>query len=150
MTSRILGIDPGAISGAWAIIGADSILVGDLPVVDRNVSAATFFDLLKELKPDRAIVERVSAMPGNGIASSWQFAVSVGIIHACLSCAEIPLHLVTPSTWKKHFNLSKDKEQSRALAMRLYPSAAAFLSRKKDAGRAEALLIARYHLETKK
>lgn len=148
MTSKILGIDPGAISGAWALIDGDRVLCGDLPVVDKNVSATALFDLVKELAPDLAIVERVSAMPGNGLASSWAFAKAVGTIHACISCANIPLHLVTPTRWKNHFNLSKDKEQSRELAMRFYPAASSGLSRKKDAGRAEALLIARYHLET--
>jgi crossover junction endodeoxyribonuclease RuvC len=147
---KILGVDPGSISGAWALLVDEIAIVGDLPVVDKNISANTFYNMLqRELMPDSAIVELVSAMPGNGVSSMFAFGKSVGLIHASIQCAGIPLHLVPPSKWKKHFNLSRDKEESRALAMRLYPNAAG-LDRKKDAGRAEALLLARYYLETKK
>jgi hypothetical protein len=48
--------------------------------------------------------------------------------------------------WKRHFKLGSDKEFSRALAVRLYPSAP--LNLKKHADRAEALLMARWFYET--
>jgi crossover junction endodeoxyribonuclease RuvC len=56
---------------------------------------------------------------------------------------------VTPSKWKKHFGLSSDKEQARGLAIQRFPLIAECLNRKKDADRAEALLIAQWYLETR-
>jgi crossover junction endodeoxyribonuclease RuvC len=70
--------------------------------------------------------------------------VAIGVIGA----AAIPLHLVTPAKWKGHLRLSSDKEQARALALRLFPACSEHFKRKKDHGRAEAALIARYGAET--
>jgi hypothetical protein len=61
---------------------------------------------------------------------------------------QVPLHLVTPGKWKKHFQLTSDKEQSRELAIRLFPGSAFQFNRKKHHGRAEAALLARYGAET--
>ena len=150
MTSKILGIDVGAVSGAWALLHGSSITCGDLPVVDGNVSPAHLFQSLMAHKPDVAIVERVNAFSGQGVSSVWKFGQAYGSVLACLACAGIPVHLVTPTVWKKHYNLpGKDKEKARALAIRLFPTVEG-LSRKKDHNRAESLLLARYHLETAK
>jgi crossover junction endodeoxyribonuclease RuvC len=93
-----------------------------------------------------AVVERVSSMPKQGVASTFKFGMAVGIIHGVLLTCEIPMHLVTPGVWKKHFNLGPDKEQARALAKRLYPDVLG-MDRKMDAGRAEALLLGHYWIE---
>ena len=94
-----------------------------------------------------AFVERVASRPGEGVASSFKFGQAFGSIKATVRLARLPLHLPTPAQWKRKHGLSKDKEASRRLALDLFPSLAERLRRKKDADRAEALLIAAYGRE---
>jgi hypothetical protein len=145
---KIVGIDPG-ITGAYAVLTDAETTVGDLPVVDKAIDAAELFRILRAERPDFAIVERVGAMPGNSPNSMFTFGRSYGAILAVLSCAGVPLTLTPPTVWKRHFNLSRDKERSRALAIQRFPAVTG-LSRKKDEGRAEALLLALYFQETAK
>lgn len=142
---RVLAIDPGSVSGAFAVLDTDppSASVGDLPTVDRNVNAAELARLVRTLAVDVAVVERVSAMPKQGVSSVWAFGKAVGLIHGVILGCGVPLTLVTPQTWKKHYRITRDKEQARELAIRLYPAVDG-LHLKKHAGRAEALLLANY------
>ncbi len=149
---RVIGIDPGAVSGAFALIDTDQgEQVYDVPVVANNVSASAFASDLRALERvgriDAVILERVNAFPGQGVSSSFAFGQGYGTIIGVVQALGFPLHLVHPTVWKKHFKLpGKDKEAARAMAMRFYPYATG-LKRKKDAGRAEALLLARYFLD---
>ena len=107
----------------------------------------TLMRRLKQMGPSVAIVESVSAMPGQGVSSTFKFGAAYGTVRGVIAALEIPVHLVTPGKWKKHFRLSADKEQARALALRLFPASSQHFERKKDHGRAEAALIARYGAE---
>lgn len=90
-----------------------------------------------------AFVERVAAFPGQGVSSMFGFGVSYGIIQGVLATLGIPMVLVNPIQWKKRAGLLKQpKDMARTIAQRLYPLAE--LDRKKDIGRADALLIARF------
>jgi crossover junction endodeoxyribonuclease RuvC len=139
---RVLGIDPG-LTGAYALIAGSSVIVDDLPVVEKTIDAAELLRILSVLKPDVAILERVGAMPGNSPNSMFNFGRAVGSIAATVACAGIRTELVTPQVWKRAYNIGRDKEASRALAIRLFPAVTG-LARKKDADRAEALLIAHW------
>lgn len=142
MRASILGIDPGSVSGAWAAIFPDgSMSCGDLPVVDRTVNPAELGRLIRALNPERAVVEQVGAMPGQGVSSMFAFGRGYGCILGVLGACEIPVQMVTPGRWKKAMGLDSDKEKSRSLAIRTWPQSDQF-KRKKDAGRAEAGLIA--------
>lgn len=146
----ILGLDPG-VSGAIAFIFSDEpnrVAVEDVPVVAGEISAALLADRIKAFGPSIAMIERVSAMPGQGVSSMFGFGVSFGQARGVIGALNIPLHYVTPAKWKKHFRLSSDKDDARKLALHLFPSCAASFARKKDHGRAEAALIARYGFET--
>ncbi len=151
MTPRnhiILGIDPG-LTGAIAFSYPEnpgSIVVYDIPVADGEVDTDTLTDIIRGIAPTVAIIERVSAMPGQGVSSTFKFGSTYGALRAVVSVLGIPQHLVTPQKWKSHFRLSKDKEEARARALQLWPGAGYF-ARKKDHGRAEAALIARYGAE---
>jgi Holliday junction resolvasome RuvABC endonuclease subunit len=143
---RVLGVDPGAVSGAYALLnGAGWPIVDDIPVVDRQVNAAEWSRIVRQLKPDIAVVEQVGAMPKQGVSSTFKFGMGCGLIRGVLAGAGVPIISVTPAKWKKHFSLNSDAEKSRALAIRRFPSAS--LARKKDHGRAEALLMALWKLE---
>lgn len=144
----IMGLDPG-VSGAVAFYFPENNLVSvyDVPVVDNQINASALSDLIDKYAPELAMVELVHSMPKQGVASTFKFGVAFGIALGVIASHHIPLRLSTPQKWKKHFKLSSDKEDARALAIQLFPKCQGF-TRKKDHGRAEAALLARYAYET--
>lgn len=150
----ILGIDPG-ITGAIAAVTPSGSLqwVQDMPIRDggkkarkaNEIDGASLARLLRVHVADigEVWVEEVSAMPGQGVSSMFGLGDSRGCIRGVLEALGLSTQRVHPRTWKQHFGLDSDKDASRALAIRLYPGCEA-LSRKKDHGRAEAILLARY------
>ena len=149
MTDCILGVDPG-ISGAIAFYfpnNHDRIATEDMPIAAGDVDAVSLANRLMIMAPTLAIVERVNAMPGQGVSSMFRFGRSFGTAIGVIGALKVPLMFVAPSKWKAHFRLSADKEEARALALRLFPSCAEQFQRKRDHGRAEAALIARFGVE---
>jgi crossover junction endodeoxyribonuclease RuvC len=142
--ARILGIDPG-VTGGIAVL-SETIEVHDIPVAGGEINIDELVRIVRDAKPDMAIIERASSRPGQGVSSTFKYGVAYGMLRAIVGMCEIPSHLVTPTVWKRHFKLSADKEKSRALAIRLWPGCG-FFSHKKDHGRSEAALIARYGVE---
>lgn len=145
----ILGVDPGS-SGAIAFYLPDDggvVIVEDVPTADRMVDAVTLSARIRAMAPTGAIVEKVGAMPGQGVSSTFKFGMAYGQAIGVIAALSIPMHLVWSGYWKKHYRLSADKEEARALALRLWPGGNSF-ARKKDHGRAEAALIARFAVET--
>jgi hypothetical protein len=146
----ILAIDPG-ISGALAYYFPDypeRISTEDMPIAGGDVDAVTLARRLNIMMPDICVMERVGAMPGQGVSSTFKFGRSFGTAIGVVGALKVPLVFVAPSKWKAHFRLSADKEQSRALALRMFPTISEQFERKKDHNRAEAALIARYGAET--
>jgi Holliday junction resolvasome RuvABC endonuclease subunit len=141
---KVLGVDPGSVSGAWAFI-EDNLepVVGDIPVADKMVDVSSLAVVIDRFRPDFAVVEAVHAFPGQGVSSSFRFGQGFGMILGCLGALGVPVQLVNPARWKKHYRLNRDGEASRALALRLYPTVRG-LDLKRHHGRAEALLIARF------
>lgn len=145
----IMGVDPG-ISGAVAFyfpMVPSRIAVDDVPVAGGEINVHELARLIRIHRPTLAVIERVSAMPGNGAVSMFNFGRSYGDVRGVIGAMEVPLHFVTPQKWKKHFGLSADKEQSRLRAIRMFPAAADSFKLKKHDGRAEAALIALYGSE---
>jgi crossover junction endodeoxyribonuclease RuvC len=148
----VLAIDPG-LHGALAILDAAGgvVLLSDLPII-RDLSLAWVDGselqslILAALEGRTAVatVERVSSMPGQGIASSFQFGVGFGSILGVLQALHIRIEFVTPAMWKRSLGLSRDKHASLHKARLLFPAADLHLA--KHDGRAEALLIAHYAL----
>lgn len=146
----IMGADPGA-SGAVSFYFTDhpaTVSVEDTPIADGLVDGATLAARIEIMRPDLAIIERVGAMPGQGVSSTFKFGQAFGTMIGVVAALKIPVHFVTPAKWKRHFLLSSDKEEARARALQLWPSRAELFARKKDHGRAEAALIARFAAET--
>lgn len=143
-----IGIDPGQ-RGAIAVIDDNGAFesVADLPLVtdksltwiDGSQMQSILLDALRG-RQSRAVIERVSAMPKQGVASSFAFGCGFGSILGVLQTMHIPLALVTPSVWKQSYGLSKDKHASLHKARLMFPTAELHLA--KHEGRAEALLIA--------
>lgn len=149
MTTCILGVDPG-ISGAVAFYwphAPDRVVAEDFPTVAGRIDAITLTGRIRQLRPELAILEAVGAMPGQGVSSTFKFGVAYGTALGILASLCIPVRFVSPTVWKKHWRLDRDKEKSRALAIQLFPTCAGHFARKKDHNRAEAALIARYGAE---
>lgn len=149
---NLIGIDPGSVSAAYAILDSETgeiLDVDDVPVADRMVDASGFLRVLLQWKPEVGIIESVHAFPGQGVRSVFRFGQGYGLLLGALACAGVSLHEVAPGRWKNHFGLDSDAEKSRAKAIKFWPGCQK-LSRRKDHGRAEALLLARYLKETLK
>ena len=155
MTFRVtIGIDPGA-TGAIAIL-ADGrcVALHDMPVLPRGaggmqVNATALAAILRGVLHQYqgafpvAVLEAVSAMPGNGGTGMFRFGESYGIVIGVLGALAIGVVPASPSVWKKHLHLAgKEKDVARTVAIERYPAIADQLTRKKDIGRADALLIA--------
>ncbi len=140
----IVSADPG-LSGALGFYfpSFDRLTVYDMPVAGGDIDAATLAACIAQMRPEIAIVELVSSRPHQGVASVFKFGCGFGMVRGVIAATRIPLHLVTPSKWKRHFGLDGDKEKSRALALRVWPTRSDLFGRKKHHGRAEAALLAR-------
>lgn len=146
----VAGIDPGK-SGALAILWPDSsVLFLDVPLAGKKPAwtswAASWGFALSEAAPERIIIEDVHSMPKQGVTSSFNFGEVLGFVHAIAlaSCPGAVIEWPTPAVWKRKLGLTADKGMSIEEAKRCYPSARDRLTRVKDDGRAEALLLAHY------
>lgn len=148
----ILGIDPG-LSGALAIYDADAdelLAVYDTPtLLGKNGKHVTdFYNFAAHVKCylplTRAVIEDVSAMPGQGVTSMFNFGKSFGIAVGILGAYAVPTSFVKPGVWKMSLGLSRDKDDSRTLATKIFPHSSKLFLRKKDDGRAEAALLAHF------
>jgi len=145
----ICGIDPG-LSGAIAFYfpsHPERVAVEDMPLADGEVSTPLLAEMIVSFQPSLAVIERVSAMPGQGVVSMFNFGRAYGDVRGCIGALAIPIQYVTPGKWKKHYQLGADKEECRGRALQLFPSCAEHFKRKKDHGRGEAALIAKYGAE---
>jgi crossover junction endodeoxyribonuclease RuvC len=161
MSDLVIGIDPGA-SGAIAVLyGGEFDDAYDMPTLPRKaggemVNAPALALLMRGImltaQPgDRitVVIEQVSAMRGQGVSSMFRFGQADGMVRGVVGALGLSLVEVTPVVWKRQFGLlGQPKDQARTAATQFYPEAAPLLARKKDCGRADALLIARYAYRT--
>ena len=158
----IIGIDPG-ISGSICFFEDGKILeVIEMPVMTegkknkKQVNGAQIYnEFLKRInnKSDqiRVVIEQVSAMPGQGVTSMFNFGQSYGILKGICSAMQLPMFFVRPAKWKKYFNLiNSQKDASRTRAIEIFPYFSTQLSKKKDSNKADAILIASFYYETHK
>lgn len=142
MSRAYLGIDPGA-TGALALYSRDTAEAWDF---DRATMLATLMEILAEHRVQLAVVEHVSAMPGQGVTSMFSFGQNFGWWLGTLEALGVPVLLVRPQAWQKSLGVpkkaAKADKPSLDVARRLFPSVD--LHRKKDHGRADALLLAFY------
>ena len=139
----IIGIDPG-ISGSICFFEDGKVLeVIEMPVMTegkknkKQVNGAQIYnEFLKRInnKGDqtRVVIEQVSAMPGQGVTSMFNFGQSYGILKGICSAMQLPMFFVRPTKWKKYFNLiNSQKDASRTRAIEIFPYFSTQLSKKK-------------------
>ena len=146
----ICGIDPG-LTGALSFICDDVVEVEDMPTVanptgkGRVVQEHSVAHILKEYNPHLVIIEKQQAMPGQGVSSMFKIGEGYGILKGVCAALDLRTRIITAPTWKRASGLiGKEKDASRGLAMQLWPSQTDFFVRRKDHGRADAALIAKY------
>lgn len=149
---RVLGIDVG-LNGAIAIVEGDQLIeVHDMPTftVERNaknkrmVNAAELARLIRQSAAGCAYLERLNAMPGQGVTSMFSMGQSLGVVLGILAALDIPTTTIPPRTWQKALDVPQGKDGSRYRAAQLFPAHAAKFARVKDDGRSDAALIAAY------
>ena len=154
----VMAIDPG-LSGAIAVF-IDDLLVAviDTPTHEltrnnktkRQISASALAGIFRLYMPGHVVVEKVSAMPGQGVTSMFSFGRSFGLIEGIVGAFEIPATYVMPSVWTKGIGRGLGKDASRARACELYPVWEKSFARVKDDGRADAVLIGAWYLKGNK
>lgn len=152
MSQTFIGVDPGATGAISAILPSGEIKFFDMPVFKVGgrttpdfAGMARVFRELRDGDSPIAVIESVSSRPGEGSVSAFTFGCGFGALIATMATLDLPYRLVTPVTWKRHHRLLKtEKDESRARALELFPQCSSELARKKDHGRADALLMAAY------
>ena len=159
----IIGIDPG-ISGSICFFQNGKIVdVVEMPTmtdgkknkkqVNGSQIVNEFLKRIKNIdkKDIKVIIEQVSAMPGQGVTSMFNFGQSFGVLKGICSAMQLSVYFVRPAKWKKYFNLiNSEKDASRTRAIEIFPYFSSELSRKKDTNKADAILIANFYYETYK
>ena len=159
----IIGIDPGLSGSICFLIDGKILDVIEMPTMaegkknKRQVNGSQVFNEItkrtKEYQKNqvRVVIEQVSAMPGQGVTSMFNFGQSFGVLKGVCTAMQLPMYFVRPAKWKKYFNLiNSEKDASRTRAIEIFPSFSSSLSKKKDSNKADAILIANFYYETYK
>jgi len=157
----IIGIDPG-ISDSICFF-QDGIIkdVIEMPTMTdgkknkKQVNGSQIYNEITkrvnqtDKKNIRVVIEQVSAMPGQGVTSMFNFGQSFGLLKGICSAMQLPMYFVRPAKWKKYFNLiNSEKDASRTKVIEIFPYFSSNLTKKKDSNKADAILIASYYYET--
>ena len=154
----IIGIDPG-ITGAICFFEDRKIIdLIEMPNMaagkknKRQVNGAQVYNEILERiknynkKDIKVVIEQVSAMPGQGVTSMFNFGQSFGVLKGICSAMQLPMYFVRPAKWKKHYNLiNSKKDASRTKVIEIFPYISTQLSKKKDSNKADAILIASFY-----
>jgi len=157
----IIGIDPG-ISGAICFFENGQVKeIINMPVMadgkknKRQINGPqTYNEILRRIKdyPKKditVVIEQVSAMPGQGVTSMFNFGQSFGVLKGICSAMQLSMFFIRPAKWKKYFGLIKtEKDASRTKVIEIFPYISSELSRKKDSNKADAVLIASFFYNT--
>ena len=159
----IIGIDPG-VSGSICFFKDGQIIdVIEMPTMNegkknkKQVNGSQIYnEIFKRIDRDvttntRVVIEHVTAMPGQGVTSMFNFGQSFGILKGICSAMQLPMYFVRPAKWKKYYGLiNSEKDASRTRAIEMFPYFSSQLSKKKDSNKADAILIASFYHETHK
>jgi crossover junction endodeoxyribonuclease RuvC len=147
---NVCGIDPG-LTGALAVVNEQGLLfVDDLPILSipsgkkqrAELDLATLRELLIERAVDHVFIERVTARPGQGVTSMFRFGFCAGAIIGLIAGLRMPYSLIMPQRWQRLAGCGPSPDAARQRAGQLFPDATQYLTRERDSGRADAILIA--------
>ena len=157
----IIGIDPGITGSICFFEDGKIINLVEMPNMTdgkknkKQVNGSQIYNEISsrikniEKKNIKVVIEQVSAMPGQGVTSMFNFGQSFGVLKGICSAMQLPMYFVRPAKWKKHYNLiNSKKDASRTKVIEIFPYISTQLSKKKDSNKADAILIASFFYET--
>ena len=157
----IIGIDPGISGAICFFLNGEVIDIIDMPSMadgkknNRHVNSQQVFnEISKRIKNFSkkeiiVVIEQVSAMPGQGVTSMFNFGQSFGVLKGICSAMQLSMYFVRPAKWKKYYGLIKtEKDASRTKVIEIFPYISSKLSKKKDSNKADAVLIANFFNNT--
>jgi len=149
----LIGVDPG-LSGAVAFYNFESKRlegVHDMPLIKKangkhEIDTFSLTQIIDRVwtRVELAVIEEVHSMPKQGVASTFTFGYAAGLIAGTISAFNIPVLKTPPAVWKSLCGLNANKDFSRASAITLFPEFEKNFSKKKDDGRAEAAILAKF------
>jgi crossover junction endodeoxyribonuclease RuvC len=121
--TNLVAIDPG-LKGAIAVLSDGGISVHRMPIAGKDLDLPTIAAIIKAASPEWIILEKVGAMPGQGVASTFKFGKGYGMIQGIAAAMEVALELTTPQRWKKVVlhGTTKDKAAAIAFCRRAFPT----------------------------
>lgn len=149
----ILAIDPGLNNGIAILDGERHLLLAtEIPPIgngaNRRLNMTSFGDILVQFHVAHAVIEDVSAMPKQGVASMFRFGRAAGAFEGALAALRMPTTFVRPAIWKRAIGAkAKQAEDVRALAIQAWPDQAHRFARQLDHNRAEAALLGLWFLQ---
>ena len=157
----IIGIDPGISGAICFFLNGEVIDIIDMPSMaegkknKRQINSQQVFNEISERiknfskKEIIVVIEQVSAMPGQGVTSMFNFGQSFGVLKGICSAMQLSMYFVRPAKWKKYYGLIKtEKDASRTKVIEIFPYISSKLSKKKDSNKADAVLIANFFNNT--
>ena len=157
----IIGMDPG-ISGAICFFENGEVKeIIDTPIMadgkknKRQINGPQVYNEISSRikntprKEIVVVIEQVSAMPGQGVTSMFNFGQSFGVLKGICSAMQLSMRFIRPAKWKKYFGLIKtEKDASRTKVIEIFPYISSQLSKKKDSNKADAILISSFFHNT--
>jgi len=145
----VIGIDPGK-QGGFAILNTDKpwVNAAPTPMIGKEIDYRRVHEALMHYSPDMIVIEKVHAMPKQGVTSMFNFGMGYGALVALATASAARVVLVTPQMWKKHVlaGTNKDKDAAIQFSNLTYPSVKLILPRCRTAhdGMADAICLAHY------
>lgn len=144
-----IGIDPGCTGALVVLCDGEPIEWEAMPTFKMGektrVNGAGVAAFLENFRSGHCYIEKVGAMPGQGVTSMFTFGHAAGVVEGVVSALDIPYTLVTPQEWKKRAGLIKaEKDESRLRCVQLYPQITDLHKKAKGQAIADAILIARF------
>ena len=146
---NLISLDPG-LSGAIAILHNGTITAHPLPIAGKALDLGALAAAIRDASPELAVIEKVGAMPGQGVSSTFKFGQGYGSLLGLCAALDIPVELVTPQRWKGSVlaGTPKDKDAAVAYCRRAFPNVELIQPqcRKAHDGVADALCLLQFGL----
>jgi len=155
---KFIGIDPGKTGAISCINMYGKCMYEKTPILktgkkkdyDPSAMVEIMIEYINAYRCENKtliLIEKVHSMPGQGVASMFNFGMGFGIWQGIIAALKVPFEFVTPQRWKKIMmdGMPKEKSASILRVKQIYPQLGTL--KKADNGIADAILIARYGME---
>lgn len=109
-----IGVDPGSSSGAIAVIKDGILHIHGIKGKTEQQIERVFYETLldKGFQTEMfGVIEKVAAMKGQGVSSTFKFGMNYGFLRCCLVSNRIPFRDMIPKVWQKEFSMVRKKSK---------------------------------------